>query len=363
MYAPKLVPVAHPTRIAVIGCGYWGMNYVRVLSELRDAKVSVCDTRTGQLDEVARRFPGVTLTADFGEAVHDDDVDAVIVCTPAATHHKVAASVLHSGKHLLVEKPLTVSVAEAEDLIELAEAADRVLLTGHTFIYNEGVRHVKALVDDGALGETYYLYSTRTNLGPFRTDINALWDLAPHDIAIFNHLLADVPQWVSAVGGRVLGNGLEDVGFVTLKYPSGKIGHIHVSWADPHKVRECVVVGSDRRIAFNDLDPFERVRVFDRGVKRDPGEGATTFGEILQIRQGEIRSPALAATEPLKRLCGHFLHCIRRGERPRTSGHDGRDVVAVMQSIQTSLSRDGAPVPVDAGRRQSERGALASAVR
>jgi predicted dehydrogenase len=161
----------------------------------------------------------------------------------------------------------------------------------------------------------------------------------------------------------VLGNGLEDVGFVTMRYPTGKLGHIHVSWADPHKVRECVVVGSDRRIAFNDLDPFERVRVFDRGVKRDLGEEATTFGEILQIREGEIHSPALPATEPLKQLCGHFLHCIRRGERPRTSGRDGRDVVAVMQAVEASLRQDGAPAAVDVRSTRPQRGPLASAVR
>ncbi len=363
MYVPSLHPVPFPTRIAVIGCGYWGMNYVRVLRELRDAEVSVCDSRTGRLDEVARRFPGVALHTDVEDVLHDPGIDAVVVCTPASAHHDVAIPALRAGKHMLVEKPLTVTVEQASDVIDHAAAADRILLIGHTFIYNEGVRHVKRLVDEGSLGETYYLYATRTNLGPFRTDINALWDLAPHDIAIFNHLLEDVPDWVSAVGGRVLGNGLEDVGFLTLRYPAGNLGHIHVSWADPHKVRECVVVGSDRRIAFNDLHPFERVRVFDRGVRRDPGQEATTFGEILQIREGEIHSPALPATEPLKQLCGHFLHCIRRGEEPRTSGPDGRNVVAVMQAVQGSLRRDGAPVAVERSDKRSERGHLASAIR
>jgi predicted dehydrogenase len=362
MYKPSFPPVSSPTRVAVIGCGYWGMNYIRVLHELRDAEVVACDAHTGRLDDVARRFPGTSLTDDIGEILADIHTAAAIVCTPATTHREVAAAALQAGKHILVEKPLTVDVAEADELIELAALADRVLLTGHTFIYNEGVRHVKALVDEGALGVTYYLYATRTNLGPWRADVNALWDLAPHDVAIFNHLLGDVPESVNAVGGKVLGNGLEDVGFITLRYPGGRIGHIHVSWADPHKVRECVIVGSDRRIAFNDLDPAERVRVFDRGVKLDQADGATTFGEILQVRSGEIRSPALPAVEPLKRLTGHFLHCVRRGERPHTPGREGRDVVAVMQAIQRSVANGGAPVPVVTGEPSAERDSLATAV-
>jgi predicted dehydrogenase len=348
MYQPRLSIVNHQTHVAVIGCGYWGMNYVRVLSELPDSRVTVvCDERASRLDEVARRFPDVQLTTSIEEALDDDTVEAAVICTQAATHRDIAGRALELGKHVLVEKPFTVDVAEADELIELAERVDRVLLTGHTFLYNGGVRSVKTLMDDGALGDLYYVYARRTNLGPFRADVNALWDLAPHDVAIFNYLLDDTPTWVSAVGARVLRNGREDVGFISLGYPSGLIGHIHVSWADPHKVREFVVVGSDRRIAFNDLDVVERVRVFDRGVKPDLDDEPTTFGEHhLQIREGDITSPVVSGTEPLKHLSGHFLHCIRRGDRPQTSGRDGRDVVAVMQAVEQSLANNGAPVTV-----------------
>ena len=347
MYEPCLSLVHHRTNVAVIGCGYWGMNYVRVLSELPDSHVAfVCDQRPGRLDEVARRFPNVRLTTDIDEALTAEGVEAAIVCTQANTHREIAGQALELGKHVLVEKPFTTDVVEADELIALAAMADRVLLTGHTFLYNGGVRRVKALVDDGALGDLYYLYARRTNLGPFRADVNALWDLAPHDIAIFNYLLEDTPNWVSAVGARVLRNGREDVGFISLGYDDGLIGHIHVSWADPHKVREFVVVGSDRRVAFNDLDVVERVRVFDRGVKPDVDE-PTTFGEHhLQVREGDITSPVVPGTEPLKHLTGHFLHCIRRGERPQTPGRDGRQVVAVMQAVQRSLLANGAPVAV-----------------
>ncbi len=365
MYAPMLRPVAHPTRVAVLGCGYWGMNYVRVLSELPDARIAgVCDQRTARLDEVARRYPLVPLTTDVDEAIGQEETDAVIICTEASTHHKIAKRALDAGKHLLVEKPLTIDAAEADELIEAADQTGRVLLTGHTFLYNEGVKHVKTLIDRGALGRMYYLYATRTNLGPFRSDVNALWDLAPHDVAIFNHLVGAVPLWVSAVGARALGNGREDVGFITLQYPGDVLGHIHVSWADPQKVRQCVVVGSERRIAFNDLEPVERVRVFDRGVKPSFQDGATTFGEQLQVREGDITSPAVAVTEPLKHLCGHFLHCVRRGERPITPGLSGRHVVAVMQAVQTSVAEHGSPIAVAPASRPREAvGRFARAVR
>jgi predicted dehydrogenase len=364
MYQPRLSIVNHQTHVAVIGCGYWGMNYVRVLSELPDSRVTVvCDERASRLDEVARRFPDVQLTTSIEEALDDDTVEAAVICTQAATHRDIAGRALELGKHVLVEKPFTVDVAEADELIELAERVDRVLLTGHTFLYNGGVRSVKTLMDDGALGDLYYVYARRTNLGPFRADVNALWDLAPHDVAIFNYLLDDTPTWVSAVGARVLRNGREDVGFISLGYPSGLIGHIHVSWADPHKVREFVVVGSDRRVAFNDLDLVERVRVFDRGVKPG-GDEPTTYGEHhLQIREGDITSPVVPGTEPLKHLSGHFLHCIRRGERPQTSGRDGREVVAVMQAVQQSLTANGAPVILEASIRAELEPKVAGPVR
>lgn len=366
MYSPPVPPERNPTGVAIIGCGYWGMNYVRVLGELADAHVAVvCEQRTNRLDDVARRFRDVPLTTDVDEALHCDDVDAVVVCTQAVTHRDIAGRALELGKHVLVEKPLAVTVEQTTELIELADASDLVLLTGHTFLYNSGVARIRELVEAGTLGQMYYLYAKRTNLGPFRHDVNALWDLAPHDIAIFNHILGDVPEWVSALGSRLLGDDREDVGFITLGYPGNVMGHVHVSWADPHKVREFVVVGSDRRMAFNDLDVVEQVRVFDRGVKRHHEDGEpTTFGEHhLMVRNGAITSPDLAVTEPLKHLTGHFVHCIRRGERPRTAGAHGRDVVAVMAAVDRSVAEHGVPFPVEAGARREDRGPLAGAVR
>jgi predicted dehydrogenase len=349
VYRASVEILRNRTPVAVLGCGYWGINYVRILNELADARVAVvCDQRASRLDEVARRFPEIALTHDLDEALAVEGVEAAVVCTPAVTHRDVAGRAIEAGKHVLVEKPLTTTASEANELIELAAARERVLLVGHTFVYNPGVKKIKSFLGEGVLGDVYYLYARRTNLGPIRHDVNAVWDLAPHDVAIFNYLLGERPRWVSAVGGRVLGNDREDVGFISLGYANDVIGHIHVSWADPHKVREFVVVGSDARIAFDDLDLVERVRVFAKGVKPSADEEPTTFGEFhLQVRDGDITSPSLPATEPLKQLSGHFLHCVRRGERPRSNGAQGRDVVAVMQAIEVSLGRNGAPVAVD----------------
>jgi len=232
-------------------------------------------------------------------------------------------------------------------LIDMAREAGLTLMAGHTFVHNTGISKIKEYVDRGDIGRVYYLYSRRTGLGPIRTDVDALWDLAPHDISIFDHLLGTLPERVTAVGACLLHEDREDVGFVTLTYPGGVVALIHVSWADPHKTREIVVVGSEKRILFNDLDPVERVRIFDKGVSRVAPE-AETFGEFtLQMRDGDIMSPLLAPSEPLKDQCQHFLDCLRSGDRPLTDGHAGRNVVRVMEAIDRSLELDGQPVRLE----------------
>ena len=366
MYLSTPISVNNPTGVAVLGCGYWGMNYVRVFMELPDSYVAVvCDQRGNRLDEVCRRFPNVAVTTDVDEALAVPGVEAAIVCTQARTHRDIASRALLAGKHVLVEKPLTTNVEDADALIELAEVQGQILLVGHTFLYNTGVQKLKEYMASSTLGDLYYLYARRTSLGPIRHDVNALWDLAPHDVAIFNYLLDAVPEWVSAVGVKALRNSREDVGFISLGYPDGVVGHIHVSWADPNKVREVVVVGSDKRVVFNDLDPLERVRVFDKGVKPMHTEEPTSFGEYqFLLRDGDITSPSLPVLEPLKHACGHFLHCVRRGEMPRTNGAQGRDVVRVMEAIDVSIARSGAPVPVEEGAKTGyEVRSIASAVR
>jgi dTDP-4-amino-4,6-dideoxygalactose transaminase/predicted dehydrogenase len=339
-------PESRPTGIAIIGCGYWGMNYVRVFSEMPDARVvAVCDPRESRLEEILRRYPDVLAATDVEDILGLDSIEAVVISTNADTHYELTRRALAAGKHVLVEKPLTTRSEESEELIELREALDLHLLVGHTFLYNRGVRKVKEYVDANTV---YYLYARRTSLGPIRTDVNAPWDLAPHDVAIFNFLLDSKPELVSAVGAKVLRNHREDVGFISLTYPGGIVGHIHVSWADPNKTREVVVVCRDQRIVFNDLDPLERVRVFDKGVLAEPLDEPLSFGEYaFQLRDGDITSPAIPVNEPLKHQSGHFLHCIRRGEIPFTDAAQGLAVVRVMEAIDKSFARGGAPIPID----------------
>jgi predicted dehydrogenase len=335
--------------VAVLGCGSWGINYVRVLSELPDARVvAVCDQRLERLQELARRFPAVHLTTQIDAALQQDGVDAAIVCTNATTHYDITRRALMAGKHVLVEKPLTTVSADAQKLVALASSTSAVLMVGHTFVYNAGIRKVKEYINV-ARDQVYYLYALRTNLGPIRRDVNALWDLASHDVAIFNFLLDSMPRWVSAVGARVLGNCREDVGFITLGYQGTRdeiVGHIHVSWADPHKAREVVVVGSDRRIVFNDLNGSEQVRVFERGVKQPAPEPASHGEYHVQIRDGDILSPRIEISEPLKNECRHFLDCVASGAPPITNGRAGDEVVRVLEAVDRSLSLKGAPVEV-----------------
>jgi predicted dehydrogenase len=339
--------VANPLRIAVVGCGYWGMNYVRIFNELLESRlIALCDERPERLRDIGWRLPGVQLSSQVDEVASHPDVDAVVVCTEATTHYDVTRRILAAGKHVLVEKPLTTTATEAQQLIALAEAKSAVLMVGHTFVFNAGVQKVKEYVQMGQ-GRVYYLYARRTNLGPIRHDVNALWDLAPHDIAIFNYLLDSTPEWVSAVGGKVLRNCRHDVGFISLGYPGNIIGHIHVSWADPDKAREVVIVRSDRRIVFNDLNGLEQVRVFEKGVSTVEEEPLNYGESRFEIRDGDIISPRIKPTEPLKNQCRHFLECVRLGQRPVSSGIEGRDVVRVLEAVNRSIECKGQQVEVE----------------
>jgi predicted dehydrogenase len=343
---------AHTDSVGVllVGCGYWGRNYVRIFDELPGAHVvAVCDGAIDRLESIASAFPEVVLEADLDVALTLPGIDAAVVCTPAATHHEVASKCLHAGLHVLLEKPMTTTVDEADELAAAADELGLTLMVGHTFLFNPGVRKVKEYIADGSVGNIYYLYAQRTSLGPIRSDVNALWDLAPHDVSIFNYLLDAEPEWVSAVGSCALRNGHADVGFVSLGYAAGLIAHIHVSWTDPNKVREVVLVGSQQRIVFNDTNPLERVRVFDKGVSVE-SSNSTTYGEhTLLLRDGDIVSPMVEGSEPLKNQCMHFLECLRTQTRPLSDSRVGRSVVSVMEAIDRSLQSGGAPQAVHQG--------------
>jgi predicted dehydrogenase len=339
--------VSHPVRIALIGFGYWGPNYARVLNELPGATLSViCDRSQERLTIVGDRYRAVQLCANVEDVLARGDVDAVVIATPASTHAALVRMALERGKHVLVEKPMALDVASCESLCQLASVANRVLMVGYTFLYNAGVRKMKEYMRPEPFGQMYYLHATRTNLGPIRQDVNAVWDLAPHDIAIFNYLLDEQPVWASAIGTRVLRTNRDDIAFATLGYKNDVVGNIHVSWADPNKVREVVVVGSRRRIVFDDLNDVERVRVFERGVS--VGDAiADSYGEFkLLVRDGDIISPKVEPSEPLKNQCADFVEAVRHGRAPLASCQFGVGVIRTLAAIDQSMRSHGAAVEV-----------------
>jgi predicted dehydrogenase len=333
------------TRIALIGFGYWGPNYARALNELPRVQVTaICDRSPDRLAQVRQRYPDAMTCCDPEEVFGRSDVDAVVIVTPASTHRQLVERALASGRHVLVEKPMALDAAGCDALCRLAESAKRILMVGYTFLYNSGVRKMKECMAGSDFGQTYYLHATRTNLGPIRHDVNAVWDLAPHDVAIFNYLLDQQPQWVSAVGTRVLRSAREDIGFATLGYANGVLGNIHVSWADPNKVREVVAVGSRRRVVFNDLNDAERVRFFERGVSVGDAV-AESFGEFkLLVRDGDIISPKIEPSEPLKNQCSDFLSAIASGRSPLADGHFASGVVRTLVAIEASMRERGKAV-------------------
>jgi predicted dehydrogenase len=334
-------------RMGLIGYGYWGPNYARALSELPEVSVSfICDLQEARLRQAAARFSQIPVCADISEAIRRDDADAVIISTPASTHYELARLALEAGRHVIVEKPLALEIEHCERLGELADKKGLTLMVAHTFLYNSGIQKLHEYVKSSSFGRVYYLHATRTNLGPIRADVNAVWDLAPHDISIFNYLLDEQPLWASAIGSRALGNTREDVAFITLGYAHDVIGNIHVSWADPNKVREVVVVGSHQRLVFDDLNSHERVRVYEKGVS--VGEThAGTFGEFkLLMRDGDIISPKIELNEPLKEQLTDFIDAVKGNRKPISDALTGTHVVQTLKAIDASMQERGRAVEV-----------------
>jgi predicted dehydrogenase len=338
-------------RIGLIGLGYWGPNYARVVTELPGAELTaVCDTSAEALDFMRARVPGVVATTDSEQVFGSADVDAVIVATPTSTHARLALEALAAGKHVLCEKPLAQSVEECDLLIAEAARVGRTLFVGHTFLFNPAVRRLHELVSSGRLGSLLYAHTARTGLGPIRQDVNALWDLAPHDLAILFHLFAQEPVSVSARGQSFLRPGIEDVVFAQLAFDGGAIAGIHVSWLDPYKVRRVTAVGDQKMVVFDDVAIDEKLRVFDKGASYEAvSESArgTEFGEYRAlIRDGDITIPKLPSQEPLKEQVSEFVHCCVTGDRPLTDGVAGRRVVAVLEAATESLRRNGTPIEI-----------------
>ncbi len=333
-----------PLRIGAVGCGYWGPNVIRNLVELPGFDLCcVCDADERQLRPIAARYPQARATQRVEDILDDASIEAVYLSTPVSTHYALAKLALQAGKHVLVEKPMATTVEEAEELAALAADRGRTLMIGHTFVFSPPVRKIRELIESQQVGPIHYIETTRVNLGLFQKDVSVLWDLGPHDVSILMYWLGEVPSTVTARGRSFHGDRLEDVAFVTLEFPSGILAQIQISWLAPSKLRRTTVVGRQRMIVYDDLEPVEKVKIFDRGIDRQPA----SFGEFqMTYRSGDILSPRLDTTEPLRIECEHFLHCIRTGVEPDTGAKSGVDIVRVIHAAERSLKSGGAPQPV-----------------
>lgn len=333
-------------RLAVIGAGHWGPNLIRTFHSGGGASevTHVIDTSATRLEQLASRYPGVRFGSDAGAALADRTVDAVVIATPTATHFSICKQALEAGKHVLVEKPLATSAADAAALGALAAKRGRVLMCGHVFLFNPAVQKVKQLLEQGELGRVQYLSMVRTNLGPIRGDVNAAWDLASHDISIADHWLGAGAVAVSAVGGVYLNPGVQDVVFATLRYPDGVLVNLCSSWLNPRKARDVTVVGDRRMLTFDDLNQAAPLRLYDKGVKGESGVVDTFAGFRSSVREGEVTIPSVAAGEPLKRECEHFLDCLATGRPPLTGAAMAGAVVRTLEALSRSLQQGGAEV-------------------
>ncbi len=332
-------------KIGVIGYGYWGPNLVRNFIETEGVDVKWCaDARADRRALVQKRYPTVRVANDAQEIFDDPEVNAVVIATPVSAHYPLAKQALERGKHVLVEKPMTRTVAEGQDLLELADKKELVLMVDHTFIYTGAVRKMKEVLDVGELGDLYYLDSVRVNLGLFQSDIDVLWDLAPHDLAILTYLIDEAPKFVSATGADHTGSGLADVAYMTMQFADTFIAHFHVNWLSPVKIRQMLIGGSRRMLVYNDMEPSEKVRVYDRGVRVTTEEGI--HKTLVDYRTGDMWAPKLENREALAVECEHFLECVRFSKMPWSSATAGLNVVRMLEAAQKSLTSDGARVAV-----------------
>jgi predicted dehydrogenase len=346
-----------PLRVALVGYGYWGPNLARNLATSRSTElVTICDANPAARERAGTLHPNVRLSADVEEVWADPEVDAVVLAVPMGAHHRLGLAALAAGKHLLVEKPLATTVAECDELIELASANGLTLMVGHTFLFSGAVRRVKEYLEAGDLGNPYYVSMRRTNLGIVRSDGNAMWSLAPHDISILRYWLPGRPTTVSATGAAHLQEGIEDVVFMTVTFEGGVVGHIHTSWLEPNKIRDATVVGDRKMIVYDDTAPEAKLRLFDKGIDRRAVEGDgqpaslgryEDFSRFQMItRAGDILIPKLEMREPLAQEIEHFAACVNGDEIPLADGRAGRAVVAILEAAQQSLQNNGAPEAV-----------------
>lgn len=335
------------TDVAVVGCGYWGPNLIRNFRSLPDCSlVAICDTKQERLSHMRNTYPGTKVTSDYREVMEDPDIHAVAVATPVNSHFDLARAALLAGKHTFIEKPMAPTSAECRALVELGESKNLTVMVGHTFIYSTPVRKIKEIVDHGDIGELLYISSQRLNLGLFQKDINVAWDLAPHDVSIILFVMGHAPSSINCQGKEHMHSGVEGVTNMSLNFSNGGFATVQSSWLDPNKVRRMTFVGTKRMILYDDNEPLEKIKIYDKRVEVPPHYD--TFAEFqYAYHYGDMYAPYLSQVEPLKSQCQHFLDCIRTGEKPLSSGVEGLQVVQVLEAASESLRRGGAKVDID----------------
>jgi predicted dehydrogenase len=334
-------------KVGVIGCGYWGPNLIRNFSSLPGCKVkSICDIDCERLSSMKGLYPGVESSTDADHVINDPEIDAIAIATPVYLHFELGKKSLMMGKHTFIEKPMASSVAQCQELIHLAEKQKLTLMVGHTFIYTPAVRKIKEIIDSGEVGEIFYISSRRLNLGLFQKDINAAWDLAPHDIAIILFILQQSPVSINCQGKAHVVQGIEDVINLSMDFPNGGFATIHSSWLDPLKIREMKFVGSKKMIVYDDTEPLEKIKIYDKRVEVPPHYD--TFAEFqYSYHYGDMYAPYVNQVEPLKVQCNHFLECIKSGAKPDSGGLEGLKVVQILEAASESLKKGGAKVDIN----------------
>lgn len=331
----------------LIGCGHWGPNYARLLQTLPGCRLKqICDLNPDRLKALTSLYPQLKATSDTAELFADPEIQAIIIATPASSHESLVEQALKAGKHVLCEKPLTLDPASSQRLTALAAEHNLTLMVGHTFLFNSGIRQLKQYLDEGLLGQLYYIHATRTNLGPIRSDVNAVGDLATHDLSIFNYLLGKMPLQVSAQGQSWLQPGVEDIAFMTLQYPNQILAHVHVSWLNPVKVRTLTLVGSKKMLVWDDMNPAEPIKIYDVGVIQEPYY--QDFGQFqLLPRQGDTTIPRLALKEPLRQEVEAFVQAVTHGKATESDGNFATGIVKILTAIKTSMQQHGQPVKLE----------------
>ncbi len=327
--------------VAVVGVGYWGPNLIRNFHAHSKTNVKICcDLNNERLEYIYNTFPSVKTTTDYTELLNDKDIELIAVCTPVFTHYELAKAALNAGKHVLIEKPMTSTSLQGEELLELADKKNLKIFVDHTFLFTGAVRKIKQVIDNGEVGELYYFDSVRVNLGLFQHDVNVIWDLAPHDISIMQYLLSKKPECVMTTGSDHFSSGLEDVAYLTVYYPNKLIAHIHANWLSPVKIRQTLLAGSKKMVVWDDTEPSEKVRIYDKGVEVVK-TADQVYNMLIQYRTGDMYCPKVESIEALKAEVGHIVDCIDNGKSSIISGESGLMVTKILEASDQSIKNRG----------------------